>query len=197
MYTISLIGRALALFLLAVSTAIAQNFVDNPYFDTDLGSWQSFTDTEAGAQVEWTSDLDHFDALESHAGALRIIAYTHVSSAQQCVSVENDDLYIVTVWARARCSGSAELYLSWANNDCTADGKYFPVSVRSRGTGDWEPLQVIGVVPDDRRKALVTLANPGGCPEDPNAYFDDVTFYFDWIFKDDFEPLFVNANIER
>ncbi len=189
MYTFSFLGRALALFPLTVTAAFAQNFIDNPYFDSDMNSWQPWPSAEAGAQVTWTPHMDHFDSSESGEGGMQITAPQNESFAEQCVGVENDDLYIISAWTHEQCVGTADLYIYWANNDCVNDGKYAAIHARSTTTGEWEQLQVSGVVPHDRRRVLVDLVNVGGCTKDPNVYFDDVNFVFDWIYKDSFEVL--------
>lgn len=188
MYTFSFL-RALALFLLTATAAFAQNFIDNPYFDSDINDWQGYPSAEAGAQVTWTPHMDYFDTSESGAGGLQITAPQNESFAEQCVSVQSDDLYIVSVRAYEQCAGAVDLYVYWANNDCVDDAKYEPILVRATETGEWERIQISGIVPHDRRKALVTLVNIGGCRTDPSAYFDDVNFFFDWIYKDSFESL--------
>lgn len=178
----------LALFAIGTTAAFAQNLVENPYFDADLSSWQIFP-SGSGASVEWTPDMNHVDGFESRSGAVSITAPNVESFAQQCVGVEDNDLYIVTAWTYEQCVGAADLYVFWANNDCVYDGKYEAIHARSTKTGEWERVQVAGVVPSDRRKALVTLVNPG-CAAAPTAYFDDVNFLFDWIFRDGFESSF-------
>ncbi|HEX4479803.1 MAG TPA: hypothetical protein VH082_03270 [Rudaea sp.] len=188
MYTFSFL-RALALFLLTATAAFAQNFIDNPYFDSDIDYWQAYPSAEAGAQVTWTPRTDHFDTQESGIGGLQISAPNNESFAEQCVGIENDQLYIVSVWVHEQCAGAADLYVFWGNNDCVNDGKYDPIRVRATQIGEWERIQISGVAPHDRRRALVTLINVGGCATDPSAYFDGVNFLSDWIFKDSFESL--------
>ena len=137
MYTFSILGRMLALFAIGTTAAFAQNLVENPYFDADLSSWQIFP-SGSGASVEWTPDMNHVDGFESRSGAVSITAPNVESFAQQCVGVEDNDLYIVTAWTYEQCVGAADLYVFWANNDCVYDGKYEAIHARSTKTGEWE-----------------------------------------------------------
>ena len=59
---------------LMVTAAFAQNFIDNPYFDTDMSFWSAYPSAEAGAQVTWTPRMDHFDSFESGVGGMQITA---------------------------------------------------------------------------------------------------------------------------
>src|SRR4051794_32737870 len=100
MYTFSFFGRVLALSMLIMPSAFAQNLVVNPQFDHDAANWT-------------LSDSVQWDSFGLDQGSVHLMSETSMSNATQCVAAEGGWAFVAIAHVYGHCPG-ARLYAIWA-----------------------------------------------------------------------------------
>lgn len=177
MYTFPFARQTLAVFLLAITPAFAQNLDLNSTFDEGLEDW-----TTSGF-AQW---LPTFGV---EGGSLHLSSEKSTAAATQCIIGGSGSTYVAAADVYSHCVGARVLYVLWATAEDCSDTEAFTHSfyATSTVTGQWEHLTVLAPAPTDAHFVEIRLFASDGCVND--LYFDNVTLQNDRIDSDGFEGI--------
>ncbi|MEP6482988.1 MAG: hypothetical protein ABJB01_00975 [Rudaea sp.] len=176
--------------VLCMSSAQAQNLVQNPNFDQDATGW------DLSMFTTWSNRVDHGDSPLS--GALQI-STRDADSARQCIELRGSTAYAVSMWVEkdpqpdiAPCAtpnNHIQIELRSAAQCGGSTTLYFGSIERLPEPEGWQHFMGEITTQDTTRSALVTLS--GSCDAKGTGisihYFDDIFIAPDSIFATDFE----------
>lgn len=169
--------------LIPASTALGQNLVVNPGFDTDLSSW--------GNPFNRTAEWDMSDEFDNPAsGSVRLVHDLIGNNGSlailvHCVDVVPGDLYVFggsflvpTGQPDVELTGSVRV-VGYPDADCVPnDVGDFAFSSIAQALDAWQPLSGVYVAPEGVHSArlLLAIGKASGVTEDTFLYVDNVYF---------------------